>query len=96
MKDPTKFGVTDLLACIGYGFGASFLVSMVLFLTVPQVLAGGHTEGAGGLDNLMAGLTIVFFGGGILFSLVAGWVRVVIRKRTGSSSSDDWWPPPPL
>jgi len=96
MNDSTKFGVTDFLACIGYGFAASFLLAAVLWLTVPQVLAGGHTEGAGGLDNLIAGVMIVFFGGGILFSLAAGWVRAVIKKRTGSNSSDDWWPPPPL
>lgn len=96
MKDSRKFGLIDLLACVGYGFAASFLLVVVLLLTGPEVLAGGHTEGAGGLDNLMKGLTIVFFGGGILFSLAAGWVRAMIRKRTGSDSSDGWWPTDPL
>jgi len=96
MTGTTKFGVTDFLACLGYGFAVSFLLCGLLWVTAPQILAGGHTEGAGGLDNLMAGVTIVFLGGGILFSLVAAWVRVVIKKRTEGNSSDDWWPPPPL
>ncbi|HEY6251748.1 MAG TPA: hypothetical protein VI685_17460, partial [Candidatus Angelobacter sp.] len=81
MNASAKFGITDLLCCVGYGFAASFLLAAVLFLTVPQILAGGHTEGAGGLDNVIRGLMIVFFVGGILFSLAAGWVLAIIRGK---------------
>jgi hypothetical protein len=93
MKSSGKFRPVDLLLSIAWGFTASLVLDIALSGLAPEVLAGGHTEGAGGLDNLMMGLAIVFFGFGIVFSLIAGWI---LAKRRQDKSSDGWWPPPPL
>jgi len=97
MKLGTKFGITHFLFSLGFGFVASALSVILLYLTAPQALIklGGGDMGAGSLEDGVKGEVIAFFGLGILLTVVLALIlATLIKRKSKDKSSDGWWPVP--
>jgi hypothetical protein len=94
MMSGNKFGRGHLLLSLGWGFAASLLLSIFLYAEFPEVLAGGPTGRAGSLEDGLIGMTISFWGGGFLFSLIAALAIAVRLKYKSAESRQGWWPTP--
>jgi hypothetical protein len=85
------------LFSLGFGFMASALSVIVLYLADPQVLIklGGGDMGAGSLEDGVKGEVIAFFGLGILLTVMLALIlATLIKRKSRDKSSDGWWPVP--